>query len=95
MTTTGATIYGLKSTGTGVPVWNATFPGCSSDSGGGTYTGLESSDSGNLVAFLCDGPFASVYGINGATGTSWQYALDAAKAGQVSLTLATQLLTVP
>lgn len=96
ITATGTTVYGFSSTGTGTPVWELPLPGCSSDTGGGTYTGIESSDTGNLVAFFCphsgggSGPnTARVYGINGQTGVAWHYDLGvsvAAGQGQVQVT---------
>lgn len=95
ITSTGTTVYGFSSTGSGVPAWQLPLPGCSSDTGGGTYTGIESSDSGNLVAFFCPhsggsgAPTARVYGINGQTGEAWHYDLGptvAAGQGQVQVT---------
>jgi len=84
----GATLYGFSSGGTGTPVWTLPLPGCSSDLGGGTYVGLESSDSGNLVAFFCvhtngSAVTSRVYGVNGQTGAAWFADLGTGiKAGQ-------------
>jgi hypothetical protein len=35
ITSTGTTVYGFSSTGSGVPAWQLPLPGCSSDTGGG------------------------------------------------------------
>jgi hypothetical protein len=87
----GSTLYGLTSTSVSAkPSWLLTLPDCGTDTGGGTYIGLQASDSGSAVAFLCHYTASSgavtarAYLINGQTGAvSWYLDLGASvKAGQ-------------
>lgn len=87
---TGCVLFG-RTSATDSTRWEVTFPGCNTDGGGGTYTGLQASDSGNRVAFLCHfsggsggGVTSRVYAVEGQSGkTSWMYDLGAkVKAGQ-------------
>ena len=88
VTSAGATVYGFSSAAGATPAWTLALPGCNTDGGGGTYIGLEASDAGDIVAFFCPhtvggATTARVYGINGQTGTAWNYDLGAGvKAGQ-------------
>ena len=74
-----------------------TLPGCSTDGGGGTYTGLQASGTGDRVAFLChhspapgSPATARVYLIGGQSGhITWSYDLGTsvqAGQGQVQIT---------
>lgn len=86
----GTMLYGFASDGTGTPAWNISLPDCSSDTGGGTYIGLDASDSGNRLAFLCHysgsggKPTARVYLIGGQSGrVTWMQDLGSGvQAGQ-------------
>ena len=75
----GSTILGFSSLGLNTPNWTLSLPGCNTEGGiGGTYVGIESSDDGSTVAFLCHyspSDTARVYGINGQTGSSWMFDL--------------------
>jgi len=87
---TGCVLFG-RTSATDTTRWEVSFPECSTDGGGGTYTGLQASDSGNRVAFLCHfsggssgGETSRVYMVNGQSGVvGWKYDLgDKVKAGQ-------------
>ena len=95
VTASGSTLYGLVSTGAGTPSWSLPLPGCATDGGGGTYTGIEASDDGSALAFLCHDSTQSpstarVYGVDGQTGAvSFFYDLGPsvqAGQGQVQIT---------
>jgi len=86
----GCVLFG-RTSATDTTRWEVTFPGCTTDEGGGTYTGFQASDNGNRVAFLChEGgaggapPTARVYLVGGQSGrVTWTHALDAGvKVGQ-------------
>jgi len=85
----GCALFG-RTSATDTTRWEVTFPGCATDGGGGTYTGLQASDSGNRVAFLCHfsaagaPPTTRVYLVGGQSGrVTWMHDLGAAvKAGQ-------------
>ena len=64
----GATLLGFSSTGTGTPAWSTALPNCTSDGGGGTYNGLQASDDGASVAFLCHATTAIAYLLDGQSG---------------------------
>lgn len=90
------TLFGFSSTQTNAaPAWELTLPGCSADNGvGGTYIGMEASDSGNALAFQCvykdptTGNYsARAYLVDGQGGNAtWSFDVTAqygVKAGQV------------
>jgi len=87
--TSGCTLFG-RTSATDTTRWVVTLPECSVNVEGGTYVNLESSDSGNRVAFLCrfadpaGAPTARVYLIGGQSGhITWTYDLgQSIKAGQ-------------
>ena len=86
----GATLYGHSSTGSSAPLWNVSLPECASDTGGGTYNGLQASDDGASVVFLCHAATAKVYLLAGQTGAvQWSYDLGSGvKVGQGSVEIA-------
>ena len=61
----GATLFGHASSGSGAPAWNVSLPDCRSDSGGGTYNGLQAADDGSALTFLCHGATARAYLLDG------------------------------
>jgi hypothetical protein len=92
----GLLVFGLSSASkTATPAWTVSLPGCSIDGGGGTYQGIEASDSGNRVAVQCPHsaatPTARVYSIAGQTGkVEWMYDLGpSVKLGQGQVQIST------
>lgn len=83
----GATLLGFSSTGTGTPAWSTALPNCTSDGGGGTYNGLQASDDGASVAFLCHATTAIAYLLDGQSGAiKWKLDLGpGVKLGQGSI----------
>ena len=92
----GVDVFGLSSASkTAEPRWSTNLPGCSMDLGGGTYTGIQASDSGNRVAVQCihmaATPTSRVYSLAGQSGkVEWNYDLgNKAKAGQGQVQVST------
>lgn len=87
VTAGGATLLGFSSTGTGTPAWSTSLPNCSSDGGGGTYNGLQASDDGASLAFLCHATTAIAFLVDGQSGAiKWKLDLGPdVKVGQGSI----------
>jgi len=83
----GCNLFG-RTSATDTTRWMVSLPECTTDGGGGTYTGFQASDSGNRVAIRCiiagATPTVRVYLIGGQTGQiTWQKDLDKSeRAGQ-------------
>ena len=91
VTGAGTTLFGLTSAATtSYVVWNTTLPDCATDGGGGTYNGLQASDDGSALAFLCHGATAQAVLLDGQTGdVKWRYDLgDGVQVGQGSIQIA-------
>lgn len=94
-TTDNTMLYGFQASGSGTPAWQTALPGCTTDGGGGTYTGMQASDDGSTLAFLChvtttQPATARAYSVNGQTGAvNWMYDLGTnvqAGQGQIQVT---------